>query len=74
MMGEIERLARLIAKAQHADLAPDDRIHVAEPQRRGLPAGFSVVPHQMDTTPLWAIYAPAARAIIDDIERQKERE
>ena len=55
-MDESERLARLICQALHANVSPDDTVSMA--------GGVDV--------PLWVIYQPAARAIMEDEERRAE--
>lgn len=68
-LGDPEHFARLIAKALHADIDPDDRVSPAGPTHR---AGFFVVPPAEHTVPLWQLYADAGQAISDELERRLE--
>jgi hypothetical protein len=66
---DAEHFARLIAKALHADIDPDDRVSPAGANHR---AGFYVVPRAEHTVALWQLYADAGRAIADEVERRLE--
>lgn len=68
-MDDTEHFSRLIAKALHADIDPDDRVSPAGPTHR---AGFYVVPRTEYTMPLWRLYEPAGRAIADEVEKRLE--
>lgn len=68
-MGDAEHYARLIAKALHADIEPDDRVSPAGATHR---AGFYVVPRAEHTVSLWELYASAGQAIADEVERRLE--
>lgn len=69
MSGDEEHFSRLIAKALHADIDPDDRVSPAGATHR---AGFYVVPKAEHTLPLWQLYQAAGRAIADEVERRVE--
>lgn len=68
-MGEVERIARLIANALHVEGAD---VRVAMEVHKLWPSGVFAIPREMNTTPLWRLYEPAARVIVDDIERKME--
>ncbi len=71
---ERERIARLICGAIHA-CDPETRMYThfsGEP--RALCQGFFIAPDPSTVLPLWAMYGPAAEAIIADEEcRAEER-
>lgn len=73
-MGEVERIARLMVKALYLDVDPDDRVCPMPPRHigSGTAAGFFIMPRQELTLPIWRLMEPAARVIVDDIERKME--
>lgn len=67
---KVEHVSRIMAKALHARLSPDTKVFVTEPQMHGFPNNFAIAPPSEHCTPLWALYVPAARAIVDEIDRR----
>lgn len=67
-MTEVERYARMICKALH-NVDPDERAATGVPMSFGM---CYILPRAEYTIPLWRLYEPAAREIVNDIERKKE--
>lgn len=68
-MTEVERIAKMIVGALYGPVDPDGAVVAGELQRI---AGFLILPPPSHTMPLWRVFEPAAIAIVEDMERQKE--
>lgn len=69
---EVERVARLICQAMHANVSPDATVCRGAPSRLA-PCGMQVI-WPGDLVPLWVTYMDAARAVHEDEKRREALE
>jgi hypothetical protein len=70
MMDGIERRAKVICMATHADADPDDLVLPDSALQRV--AGMNLLP-RWQGMPLWRLYEAAARVLTEEFEREKEQ-
>jgi hypothetical protein len=68
-MNEIERRAKVICMATHADADPDDLVLPDSAMQKV--AGMNLLP-RWQGMPLWRLYENSARVLTEEFEREKE--